>query len=77
MLGIMIAQQIRFNTIDVFQKCFLCPESYPVQQLFPLLFANFKDAIYNSWSAQWDLKEKINGKDYEKKKVKLGKPSTV
>lgn len=69
MLAILISQQVRFNTMDVFLKCFSVPDSFPAQQLFPVLFTNFKDAIYNSWSTKWGQTERINGVDYQKKVI--------
>jgi hypothetical protein len=55
MLGILVAEQIRFNTLEKYHKAF---EDQGVLycslgELYFYLFSSFKARVYNNWGQAW------------------------
>lgn len=59
MLSILISEQIRFNTLEIYNDSFKHPESADTNVLFEVLFKNFKTNVYNKWNNVWHDNQKI------------------
>lgn len=73
-MGILISEQIRFNTLKVFGEAYGSADNFGVDNLFRKLFELFKVSVYNDWSSAWETKDvTIECESKEKKKVTVKK----
>jgi hypothetical protein len=70
LLGILVAEQIRFNTLEVYISTFPQAESLNVSHLYFNLFQSFKNSVYNNWSKSWNEEAKKGEVKEEKGKGK-------